>query len=116
MAERARDEAFRSRWLAMPAALSLADQAPDRPPVAIELRTGEESLTVEARGGEVRARAGSAEDADLTLSGSAELLLAVLAGGVELTVAAARGLRFEGDPGVLRRLQGRAPARASGVH
>src|SRR5437899_5418279 len=38
MVEPAGDDAFRGHWLTYPAQLFLADQAPDRPPVTIELR------------------------------------------------------------------------------
>src|SRR5947209_3321244 len=73
MAEAAGDAAFRSRWLQLPVELFLSDRAPDRPPVQIELRTGDEPMTIRTGGGEVRAHPGAAEDPDLVLSGAPQL-------------------------------------------
>src|SRR5436190_21477708 len=42
MVEPAGDDAFRAHWLTYPVQLFLDDQAPDRPPVKIELRAGDE--------------------------------------------------------------------------
>ncbi len=108
MVEPADGDAFRGRWLEMPVSLFLRDHAPERPPVAIELRAGDEPMTVEANAGEVRLRPGSTEDPDLVLSGAPQLIVGVLAGALKLTEARARGLRCDGDPAALARVQGQA--------
>ncbi len=105
MAEPVEDAVFRSRWLEMPVHLFLSDHAPEEPPVAIELRTREEPMTVETAAGEVRVRPGSAEQPDLVLSGEPQLIVGVLAGALALAEARAQGLRCEGDPAALARLQ-----------
>jgi hypothetical protein len=87
--------------------LHLADQAPDGPPLAIELHTGDEPMTIETVAGTVRTRPGRAEEPDLTLTGAPLLVLGVLTGRLDLAAARARGLKCEGDPAALRRL--RAP-------
>ena len=60
MLEPGEDDAFRSHWLALPVELFLADGEPDEPPVAIEIRTGEQPTVIEAADGQVRLRQGTA--------------------------------------------------------
>lgn len=43
-------DSFRARWLAWPAERFLEDRDPEAPAVAIELRTGEEPMVLEAAG------------------------------------------------------------------
>jgi DNA-binding HxlR family transcriptional regulator len=109
MHEQDDDDAFRSRWLELPAELYLSDQAPDGPPVEIELRTGDEPITIEASGGEVHVAPRAAENPDLTLTGPARLVLGTLTGVLPLRTAIELGLQHEGDPATLERLQRPAP-------
>lgn len=104
LAGAAPDDVFRSHWLAMPIELHLRDRTPRRPPVRIELRTGDEPLVVETVDGAVRARIGRADRPDAVITGAPRAVLALLLG--KLTVAQARrdGLRYEGMTSVLRRL------------
>jgi len=102
-----RDDEFRSHWLALPLELHLVDRAPTRAPVAIEVRTGDRPIVIEAAAGEVRVRPGSAAAPDAILTGAPDLVLAVLLGRVPLTTARRRGLRLEGDEKALQRLQPR---------
>jgi DNA-binding HxlR family transcriptional regulator len=108
MLEPADDDAFRSHWLALPVEMFLTDHAPDRPPVTIELRTGEEPMTIETVDGAVRARAGSVDEPDLVLSGTPQLVVGLLSGRLALADARAGGLEYEGDANALRRVQARA--------
>lgn len=100
-----RGDAFRIHWLALPAELHLKDHAPDKPPVALELRTGGESLVIEAAEGKVRARPGPAEAPALILSGRHHLVFAVLMGKVTLSAAEEAGVLLQGDPRVLARVR-----------
>jgi DNA-binding HxlR family transcriptional regulator len=100
-------DAFRTHWFALPVELYLADRFPDRPPVTIELRAGEQAMTLETADGEIETRLGSAEDPDAVLSGDPRLVIGVLAGELDLAEARSRGLGFEGDAKALRRLQPR---------
>lgn len=109
MVEPPQEEAFRTHWLAFPASLFLKDQAPDRAGVAIELRTGDEPMTVEAANGWVQTRVGVAQDPDLALTGTPHLILGVLTGQLELADAQAQGLGVDGDAEALRRVR-RQPA------
>jgi DNA-binding HxlR family transcriptional regulator len=95
---------FRAYWLWLPVALYLSDSAPEKPPVAIEVRTGKESVVIETADGVVRTRAGAADDPDAVLTGAPELIGAVLTGSLALKDAVAKGLKLEGDRGAVRRL------------
>ena len=105
MAEPANEDAYRGHWLA---SLDLSDQAPDEPPVSIELRTGEEAVTIETIDGAVRTRPGPAETPDAILTGPPQLIAGVLTGSLTLAEAQAAGLEYDGDFGALRRLQPKA--------
>jgi hypothetical protein len=115
MAEPTPGEAFRSHWLAFPVAMFLTDRTPERPRVAIEVRTGDEPVTIETVAGGVQTRPGAAENPDLVLTGAPQLVVGVLAGVLEPDEARERGLRYEGDPRVLRRLRPKAPRQPSGA-
>lgn len=101
-------DAFRSHWLAPPAAIYLSDTTPDRPPIAIEVRTGDEPMVIETVDGAVRARLGAVERPDAVLAGPPRIVIDLIIGKLDLAEARARGLRYEGDPEVFGRLQPRA--------
>jgi DNA-binding HxlR family transcriptional regulator len=99
-----RGDEFRSRWFTFPAELFLTDTEPEKPPVAIEIRAGDEPITIEAGGGEVHARAGAAEDPSLVLTGTPHLVLGVLSGQLSFDSARELGLNSEGDRQALARM------------
>ena len=99
------NEAFQSHWLALPLQEFLADHAPDRRPQTLEVRTGDEPLTVAVGQGKVRIRPGRPDEPDAIIGGPVRLVLPLLAGRVPLATAR---VIFEGDRGVLRRLQPKA--------
>lgn len=99
------DDAFRSHWLASPAAIYLSDTTPDRPPITIEVRTGDEPMVIETVDSAVRARPGRAERPDAVLAGPPRIVIDLITGRLDLPEARARGLRYEGDPEFLGRLQ-----------
>jgi DNA-binding HxlR family transcriptional regulator len=101
---------FRSRFLASPVALYLEDSSPDRPPVRIEVRTGDEPMLIETVDGAVRARPGMAEDADAVMVGPPRAVIDLITGRLDLADAPAHGLTYEGDPEAFRRLQPHAVA------
>jgi DNA-binding HxlR family transcriptional regulator len=108
MVEPAAEDAFRSHWLAMPVELFLTDRTPERPPVTIELRAGEEPMLIETADGGARTRPGAAEDPDAVLTGTPQLVVGVLSGRLDLAEARARGLQYDGDPETLSRVQHQA--------
>jgi DNA-binding HxlR family transcriptional regulator len=99
-------DAFHSYWLAFPLG-RLRDNAPDLPPVAIQLRTGDEPMVVETVDGHVRARPGTVENPDAVLSGPPGPVMAVLLGLLTIAEATSRGLRIEGDRAAVERLRRR---------
>jgi DNA-binding HxlR family transcriptional regulator len=102
-------DAFCSHWIAMPLELHLVDKAPDRRPIAIEVRAGDQPanpVTIEA-GGTVRVRQGAAERPDAVVSGPPSAVIGLLTGRSTLAQARRHGVRFEGSAAALRRVQPR---------
>jgi DNA-binding HxlR family transcriptional regulator len=97
-----RDE-FRAHWLLMLLTMLLQDRSPKGKAITVELRPGEESVVLEASGGQVTARMGPAEKPAAVLSGHPAVLLGVLTGKLNAAQAAAAGMRSEGDLRVLNR-------------
>ena len=105
MARGMKGDAFRAEWIALPTQLFLTDREPKRAPSVIEIRGGEQPVTVEAGNGVVRTRLGAADKPDAVITARPDLALALLLGRVDLATARARGLELEGDARVLRRLE-----------
>lgn len=112
MANPGRDDVFRVHWLAFPISEFLHDRDPDGPPVAIQVKTGDEVAVIEAVDGQVRTRRGTASSPDLSLTGAAPLVLGVLSGRLTLAQARSRGLKATGDSEVLERLRRIPPTHA----
>ena len=104
----AKDDAIRAHWLVLPVRLYLRDTMPDKPPITLVIRLGDEALTIDAGTGQVATRLGAAPAAHATISGSPQLIVSVISGSMTLSDATAWGLGFEGDPAALVRLQPRA--------
>jgi DNA-binding HxlR family transcriptional regulator len=104
LAEPGTGDAFCTHWLGLPAQLHLAHRTPGAPPLTIELRTGDQPLTIETVDGAVRTRPGPAEDPDVVLTGAPELIVGLLIGRLDVAEAGARGLQCEGDLEALRRV------------
>ncbi|HUA50152.1 MAG TPA: winged helix-turn-helix transcriptional regulator [Solirubrobacteraceae bacterium] len=110
MTEQKPDDAVRSHWLAGALEVMLTDHSPEQPPVALEVRTGDQPITVEAADGDVRIRLSAAENPDLTLSGDPQPILGLLFGLRDLEAAQTAGVTYEGDPAVLERIRGSFPS------
>jgi DNA-binding HxlR family transcriptional regulator len=107
-------DAVRSHWLAWAIELILTDRRPEAPPVAVELRTGEEPIVLETRDGKLGTRLGGAGEAgaDATITGEARPVMGLLLGMLTVREARAVGVSYAGDPAVLERI-GPAPAMVS---
>ena len=105
LAQAPKGDAFRPHWLVLSARRALRDHGPGQPPVAIELRAGEEPVTIEAEAGAIRARVGAAEKPDAVLSGPPRIIGAVIKGEIDLKQARKAGMQYSGDIGVLARVQ-----------
>ena len=112
MVEQKPDDAVRSHWLAGALEVILSDHSPEQPPVAIEIRTGDEPITIEAADGNVRIRLSAAERPDLILTGEPQPILGLVFGVRSLEAAQAVGVSYEGDPGVIERIRGGFPSPA----
>ncbi len=97
---------FRSHWLVFPLDAYLEDRTPDRPPIAIEVRTGDEPMVIEAVDGTVRTRRGTVERPDAVVTGRPGLILGLLSGRLGLAEARQRGLEFKGNQKALSRIVG----------
>jgi DNA-binding HxlR family transcriptional regulator len=105
LAKSPKTDAFRTHWFALPARHWLHDHTPDRPPIRIELRAGDQSMAVETVNGSVRTRPGFIEHPDAVITGTPQLIGALLAGKLDLAQARAAGLKYKGDPETLCRVQ-----------
>ena len=110
MAEQKPGDAVQSHWLAGALEQTLADQRPGEGRVEIELRTGDQPITVSAAEGTVRVRLGAAENPDLVLSGEPRSVMGLVLGMLSLEGASGDGLEHSGDLRVLDRIRG------GGVH
>ena len=101
-------DAFLPHWLVLPARLYLTDRSPEKPPVRIEVRDGDERVTIEAVNGRVAARLGSADRPDAVIIGPTPLAWQLLLGKIDLPQARKAGLVIEGKPAALKRFGVRA--------
>ena len=107
----AEGDVFRGEWLAWPAEQFLADSRPQDPPVRLAVTVDGETLMIETGGGTVRSRAAApGERPDAAIEGGPQTILGLLSGNADLESARAKGLRVEGDPAVIGRLQPAAGA------
>jgi DNA-binding HxlR family transcriptional regulator len=113
MIEPADGDEFRGHWFAFPASFFLQDRDPDGPPVAIELRAADSPAVIEAFGGAIRTRVGTAAAPDVVLSGEPRIILALFAGALSTAQAADLGLEIGGDARLLERVLADQPAAAA---
>jgi len=102
--EAPKSDAFCSHWMALPLRKGVKDGAPNGEPAVIEVRAGEEPVTLRAAGGTVRVSVGAAENPDAVVTGDARTIYALFRGNVSLPQARAAGLKVGGDAAVLRRV------------
>jgi DNA-binding HxlR family transcriptional regulator len=114
MFEPSRGDEFRGHWLMLPADLFLTDNAPDEPPIKIQVRAADQEVVLETVEGRVAARAGVDDRPDAVISGPPQVVLGTLTNRLKLGRARQLGLSYKGDPDVLRRIQPEtAPAPAA---
>lgn len=97
---------FKSHWLVFPLDAYLEDKAPGEPPIAIELRTGDEPMVVETVDGRVRTRRGKVDKPDAVVTARPGLILGLMSGRLDLKDARRRGLEFKGSQKALHRVVG----------
>jgi DNA-binding HxlR family transcriptional regulator len=99
----AKDDVFLPHWLVLPARLYLVDRSPGKAPVQIEVRDGNERVTIETANGRVAARLGSAEKPDAVLTGPTPLAWQLLTAKMTLQQARKAGLVIDGRAAALTR-------------
>jgi DNA-binding HxlR family transcriptional regulator len=115
MAEQKPDDAVHSHWLAGALEETLADQRPGEAPIEIELRTGDQPITIKTADGAVHTRLAPAAEPALTLTGEPRPVMGLVLGRLDLEAAQAAGVTYAGDPGALDRIRGdRPPVAAEG--
>lgn len=100
---------FRTHWLVLPLERWLDDHDPDRPPVAVEVRTGDQPILIRTVDGRVRVEPGTVPAPDATLEGNPGQVLDVLFARVDLDAAQRAGLRVEGDRAAVERIVPSSP-------
>jgi hypothetical protein len=78
---------------------------PGRPPLTIEVRTGDTPLTIESRHGRVCVVPGPAMSPDLVLTGPPDGIIGLLMGALDQASAVSRGVTAHGDLRQLARLR-----------
>jgi DNA-binding HxlR family transcriptional regulator len=101
-------DAVRSEWIAFAIESMLTDHDPEGPPLAIELRTGDQPIMIETHDGTITTRLGSIESPDAVLAGPPRPSLGFLVGFIELADAEAAGVRHEGEAEAFDRIRGLA--------
>ncbi len=101
-------DAVRSEWIAFAIESMLTDHDPEGPPLAIELRTGDQPILIETHDGTIKTRLGSIESPDAVLAGPPGPSLGFLVGFMDLAGAEAAGVRHEGDGEAFDRIRGLA--------
>lgn len=99
------DEAVRSHWLAFAIDHLLVDREPARPPVTIEVDTGDEPFVISVRDGTVRAHPGRAETPHATLSGPPNSVLGFVFGFTDREGLPVAGVTLAGDPQAIERIR-----------
>jgi DNA-binding HxlR family transcriptional regulator len=95
----------RGHWIGLPAELFLRDAAPSQPPVALEIRSEGQTVTLVTADGAIQSRVGRPEKADAVLAGPAREIARVLLAGAPLADARRRGVTYTGNRQVLERFE-----------
>ena len=103
MVEQREGEAVRSHWLAGALEAMVSDKQPEGDPVTLELRLGDQPITIAAAAGETKIGLGPADAPDATLSGAEKPIMGLLLGYLDRAGAEAAGVTVEGDPAVIER-------------
>jgi DNA-binding HxlR family transcriptional regulator len=103
-------EVFRSHWIAHPVAALFPGVDPSRPELTVEVRCGDQPMTIRSTEGRVSVQPGPAAAPDLVLTGPPDAAVGLLAHRIDATDARARGLAVTGDARLLRRLRPAAPS------
>ncbi len=102
-------DTFCSHWIAHPVAALFPGVDPTRPELTIEVRCGEEPMTILSAKGRVSVQPGRAAAPDLVLTGPPDAAVGLLARHIDPAEAKTRGLAITGEARLLRRLRPSQP-------
>ena len=105
MERKAETDAFRGSWFALTVAMMFGGTDPKRPDLAVEIRTGGETVSLHSREGTVSFQPGPANPPDLILSGPPDVIIGLLGGRLNAAAAAEKGVTILGDAANLDRLR-----------
>jgi DNA-binding HxlR family transcriptional regulator len=105
MGEQEPDEAYRSHWIEYPMTALFPGEDRSRPDLTIEVRCGDQPMTVHSHEGRVQVEPGPAAAPDLDLTGPPDAVLGLFTHRLSVDEAQARGLAVTGDARPLRRLR-----------
>lgn len=106
----AEGDTFRGHWIAHPVAALFPGVDPTRPELIIEVRCGEEPMTIRSAKSRVSVHPGRAAAPDLVLTGPPDATVGLLARRLDPAEAKTRGLAITGDVRLLRRLRPNQPS------
>jgi DNA-binding HxlR family transcriptional regulator len=109
LSESHKGDVFLPHWLVPPLKLHLADSRPGDPASSIEVRVGDEAISIRADRGTVDIRPGHAERPDAVVTGKPQAILNLFAGRIDPDKTKAAGLRIQGEWGAVLRVIPRAP-------
>jgi DNA-binding HxlR family transcriptional regulator len=101
------DDEFRPHWLRHIVVALFEGVDKRRADVAVELRCGDEPMTLVSSGGRVQLAAGRLDAPDVVLTGRPDAVVGVIAGVLRPAEAAAHGVSVTGDARRLSRLRPR---------
>lgn len=101
----AEGDSFRSHWIAQPIEAMFPGVEPTRPELTVEVRCGDEPMTIRSAEGRVAVTPGHAAAPDLVLTGPPDATVGLLARRIDTAEARSRGLAITGDVRLLRRLR-----------
>ena len=107
-----KDDVFLPHWLVLPARLYLTDRSPRQAAVRVEVRDGDDRVTLEASRGSVSARVGPSEKPDTVIIGPTPIAWQLLLGKIDLAQARKAGLEIQGKTTALKRFGVRPAASA----
>jgi DNA-binding HxlR family transcriptional regulator len=102
-------DAFRSHWIIHPVTALFPDIDPARPELAIEVRCGDDPMTIRSAEGRVSVQPGRADAPDVVLTGPPDATIGLFARQIDAAEARARGVAITGNPRLLRRLRPTTP-------
>jgi DNA-binding HxlR family transcriptional regulator len=105
LADAAKSDEVRGHWIGLPAEIFLRDREPEKAAVALEVRAGEQPVTLTTENGGIRSEIGAVQNPDAVISGPAREVARVLLAGESLAAARKRGVTYSGNRAVLERIR-----------